>query len=188
MKLSMFSKVKQIFLNQPYIALYPISDKSDKEKAELVESFNTCNISEESETATLLNTIYEYTLAKIETTKMDKDSIERNLANSYKTKKHKIKDKETGEKKVEKIKTEKKGNKRIIERFQKLQDENSKHKEKYEDLLKAIENGTLTVKHLPLIDDLLKENKYKTWIYKLFVILVIVVPITIFILAKVVKI
>ena len=187
LKNGLISKVKRVFLNQPYLALYPISDKTDIEKAELVRTFNTCDLSEESETATLLSTLYKYTLAKVETAKLNKDSIERNLANSYKTKKHKTKDKETGEKKVEKITTERKGNKKIIERFQTLQERNEQDSEKYEELVQAFEQSKLTVEHLPLIDSLLLEHKYKKWIYKVLLIAIIAVPILLYVLPKIIK-
>lgn len=187
MKNGLKSKVKRVFLNQPYLALYPISDKTDIEKAELVKAFNTCDLSKESETATLLSTLYEYSLAKVKTTKLNKDSIERNLANSYKTKKRKIKDKETGEKKVEKITTERKGNKIIIERFKKLQERNEQDSEKYEELVQAFERSKITVEHLSLIDSLILEHKYKKWIYKVLLIVVISVPILLYVLPKLIN-
>lgn len=185
MKHSFISKVKQVFLNQPYLALYPISNKTEEEKNSLVTAFNTCDPGEGSEVSVLLSTLYTYALNKITMARLDEENIERNLSYSYKTKKTKTKNKETGEKEITKSKVEKKGAKRTIEMFQRRKDNKTKETERYEDLVQAFENSTLTIEHLALCDELLKENKYKKWIYTILLIAVVAIPILVFVLAKV---
>lgn len=179
------AKVKRLFINQPYLALFPISEKSEAERSQLLENFNTCDVNQKTETTELLNTIYDYAKAKVIFSKIDQSSIERNLKKSYFTKKIKEKDKETGEKEVKKITKKRRGSERIIERFTKLKKNSETKVSSYEDLLAALENGSLTEKHIPLLDELLSEHKYKGWIYKVLIIIVISTPIIVFALAKI---
>ena len=178
-------KIWKFFLNQPYFTLYPISEMPEIKQYALIEAFNNCDLIEDNETTMLLSSLYSYALDKVTTKRIQKESIERNLGFSYKTKKVKKGNKETGGKETDQVTVEKNGNKQIIERFQRLQEENIKSTERYENLIQAIENRTLTKEHLSLFDELLMDNKYKKWMYIVYTVAVIAIPILIFILAKV---
>ena len=179
------TRIRQLFINKPFLTLYPISEKPDNEQKALVEAFNQCDSSENTDTTILLSSLYEYARAKLSLSKAELESIERNLSQSYKTKKIRKKNKDTGEVEINKVTSEKSGAKNTIERFQNLKEENMKRTEKYEYLIKAIENGTLSVQDLPVLDELLEDNKYKRWVYSVLLTIAILIPILIFLLAKI---
>lgn len=183
-KNSFITHIKQVFINQPYFSLYPISDKTLQEQNTLIEDLNSCDVNEDTEISALLTALYEYAQTKVFHLHQNGESLERNLSYSYKTKKSKVKNKETGEEEVNKETVEKRGTKKIIERYQNLQENNKQSTERYQELMQAFETGSLTREHIPLLDELLKENKYKKWIYKALLISVIAIPILIFVLAK----
>lgn len=182
--------IKRLFLNEPYLSLYPLSGKSEKDQNSLIESFNSCDLSEDAEnteTSFWVSTLYGYALAKVETNKLDGESIERNLNFSYKTKRRRKKNKETGEKEIQTETIEKKNNQKIIERFQRMKEKNSEDAEKYMNLVQAFEKSTLTKEDIPLLDELLREHKYKKWMYIVGIVAVICLPIIVFILSKVLQ-
>lgn len=180
--------IKQLFFNHPFLSLYPICEKTNDEKEELIASFNSCDINEESETATLVNELYAYTLSKVNLYQYESESLERNLNHSYKTKKIKTLNEETGKKEKSKITVEKRGSKRIIERFKSREEFAEKNTERFRELAEAFEQRSLTKEHLPLLDMLLEENRYKKWLYTTAMTIVLLLPIVVFVLAKLCKI
>lgn len=159
MKSNNISIIKQIFLNLPYLMLYPISEKAETEQKAIVDALNSCDMGEDNETTLLLSSLYEYAHEKVSSSKANKESIERNLSYSYKTKRIKKRNKETGKKEIDTITVEKDGSKNMIKRFLRLKEENEKETDLYDDLIKAIESSAITLNHLVLFDELLNENK-----------------------------
>ena len=176
--------IKKIFINLPYLMLYPISDKPETEQKALVDAINSCDMDNDNNTALLLNSLYEYAQEKVRSLKADKKSIVRNLNYSYKTKRTKKHNKETGEKEIVTFTVEKDGSKNIIKRFQHLKEENENETKSYEDLIKAIESRNITINQLILFDALLKENKYKELVYIVLLFVAILIPILVFMLSK----
>lgn len=134
----------------------------------ICNDINNCDFQKESQLASDINELYSFVLSDASLSNIDTDFIKHQIDNYYRTKRIKTKD-ETGEKIVEKIKVQRKGFgiKRDIKQYNKKISDAKKDLTQLEALALALEKGTLDVEQLALCDDVLRNNRIKSLIYKI---------------------
>lgn len=169
--MNVISYIKKFIFNGAYLRLYPMTQNEN-----IVSAINNCDFKEDTQFTRDILTLVRYITSNIALDDIDIDITERGLQNCYRTKKVKVKDEETDEKVVEKVRVEKKGeiNKRNIERLNKNLDGLSDNSEQLEKLGKRILDNNIRAEDLPLCDKVLKSNRFATRFYVALIVVAVI--------------